>query len=95
MDLARFKKSLTSSAPPGGLAAPLEALWWEAKGDWTKAHEIAQEHEGQAPCDCVHAYLHRVEGDLGNAGYWYRRAGKPAANGSLKIEWEAMVASLL
>ena len=95
MDFVRFKQSLNGNAPPDGAAPPLEALWWEAKGDWTKAHEIAQAHEGEAPCDWVHAYLHRVEGDLGNAGYWYRQAGKPAATDALKAEWDAIVAALL
>jgi hypothetical protein len=95
MDLTGFKKSLAGIAPPPAVAAPLQALWWAAKGDWTKAHEVAQSHEGEAPCDWVHAYLHRVEGDLGNAGYWYRRAGKPPATGALAAEWDAMVAALL
>jgi hypothetical protein len=95
MDPTQFNKSLTAKAPPAGLKAPLEALWWEAKGDWTKAHEIAQDHEGDAPSDWVHAYLHRVEGDLGNAGYWYRRAGRAPATDALKAEWEKLVTSFL
>ncbi len=94
MNLERFRKSLSAQAPPAGLTAPLEALWWEAKGDWTRAHEVAQAHE-DAPASWVHAYLHRVEGDLGNAGYWYRRAGQPPATGALKVEWEAMATALL
>lgn len=95
VDLAGFKKTLNAPNPPSGLAPPLAALWWEAKGDWTKAHEVAQEHEDDKPCAWVHAYLHRVEGDLSNAGYWYRQAGKPAATGALKVEWEEIVAALL
>ena len=93
--LAGLSKTLTAAAPPVGMAPALEALWWAAKDDWTKAHEIAQEHEGEAPCDWVHAYLHRVEGDLGNAGYWYRRAKRPPATGALKAEWAAIIAALL
>ncbi len=74
--------------------APLAALWWAAKGDWDQAHEIVQD-EDDADAAWVHAYLHRVEGDLGNAGYWYRRAGKPVATGPLETEWEQMVSALL
>jgi len=95
MDVARFNQSLKAKAPPADLTAPLEALWWEAKGNWNKAHEIAQAHEGEMACDWVHAYLHRVEGDLGNAGYWYRRAKQPQATGALKSERETLVASFL
>lgn len=90
-----FRQTLRGVAPPPGLAPALEALWWEARGDWTKAHEIVQAHEGEQTCDWVHAYLHRVEGDLGNAGYWYRRADKPTKTGDMKDEWAAMVAALL
>jgi hypothetical protein len=73
----------------------LQALWWAGKGDWERAHQCAQQQEGDPACDWVHAYLHRVEGDLGNAGYWYRRAGKPAATGPLAAEWDAIAATLL
>lgn len=90
-----LRQTLTAASPPDTLVPALEALWWEAKGDWTKAHEIAQAHEGETECDWVHAYLHRVEGDLGNAGYWYRRAGRPAATSSLSDEWTAVVQALL
>jgi hypothetical protein len=94
MDVAAFKASLKQAQPPRGLSSPLEALWWAAKDDWTKAHEIAQEHEDK-PAAWVHAYLHRVEGDLGNAGYWYRQAGRPPATGALPAEWERIAAALL
>jgi hypothetical protein len=94
MDFAAFKLSLTADHPPRGLTAPLKALWWAARDDWTKAHEIAQEHD-DAPSAWVHAYLHRVEGDTSNAGYWYRRAGHPAAKSSLPAEWESIVRALL
>ena len=59
------------------------------------AHRIVQEGEGDPAHDWVHAHLHRVEGDLGNAGYWYRRAGKPVGTGDLGAEREAIVAELL
>jgi len=72
----------------------LLALWWDGKGDWQKAHEIAQDGPG-ADGAWAHAYLHRKEGDAGNAAYWYRRAGKVVAVGDLHGEWEAIVAELL
>jgi len=72
----------------------LLALWWDAKGDWDKAHEIAQDVAG-ADGARVHAYLHRKDGDLGNAGYWYRRAGLPIAVGDSRSEWEGIVREML
>ena len=72
----------------------LLALWWDGRGDWEKAHTIAQEVDGPEGA-WVHAYLHRKEGDVSNAGYWYRRAGQPVAKGDLRAEWEAMVGALL
>lgn len=94
MALAAFKESLTADKPPPGASPPLAALWWAAKGDWSKAHEVAQEHDDR-PCAWVHAYLHRIEGDHGNAAYWYRRAGQAPATGALSAEWEAIVTALL
>ena len=72
----------------------LLALWWDGKGDWEKAHEIAQDVAG-ADGAWVHAYLHRKEGDVGNAGYWYRRAGRDVARGDSGAEWVAMVTEML
>jgi hypothetical protein len=92
--VAEFKASVSGAAPAPGLDAPLAALWWAAKGNWDEAHKIVQD-EASADAAWVHAYLHRVEGDLGNAGYWYRQAGKPVAAGSLETEWEGMVTTLL
>jgi hypothetical protein len=89
-----LRASLTAVAPPTGLAPPLAALWWAAKGDWDKAHKLVQDDEG-VDAAWVHAYLHRVEGDLANARYWYGTAGKPAATGALDAEWTAIVADLL
>ena len=89
-----FKRATSNEKPPAGLAPTLEALWWAAKGDWERAHKLVQ---GEASADAawVHAYLHRVEGDLPNAGYWYRTAGKPVARSPLDQEWAAIAADLL
>jgi hypothetical protein len=92
--IADFKASLPGAAPAPELDAPLAALWWAAKGAWDQAHKIVQD-EASAEAAWVHAYLHRVEGDLGNAGYWYRQAGKPVAAGPLETEWQQIVAALL
>ena len=92
--MADFRASLTDAAPAPGLEVPLAALWWAAKGDWDRAHKIVQD-ESDAKSAWVHAYLHRVEGDLGNAGYWYRRAGRPAADDAVEAEWERIASTLL
>jgi hypothetical protein len=91
--IADFKASLSGAAPAPSLRAPLAGLWWAAKGDWDSAHKIVQDEETREAA-WVHAYLHRVEGDLSNAGYWYRRAGQPAANGPLETEWETIASTL-
>jgi hypothetical protein len=93
MDLAQFKRSLDGAAPPP-LAPPLRTLWFAAKGDWDKAHALVMDATG-AEAAWVHAYLHRVEGDLDNARYWYRQAKRPSASGTLEAEWDAIVAALL
>ena len=92
--MADFRASLSAAAPAPELDAPLAALWWAAKGQWDEAHKIVQGAD-TADAAWVHAYLHRVEGDLGNAGYWYRQAGQPVAKDTLKVEWERIVAALL
>jgi hypothetical protein len=94
MDVAAFRASLDDPTPPPGLGLALQALWHDGKGDWDGAHGLAQ-RDGPDASDWVHAYLHRKEGDLANAGYWYRRAGKPVAGGSLDEEWAAIVSALL
>jgi hypothetical protein len=91
---ADFRASLSGAAPAATLAPPLAALWWAAKGDWDAAHRIVQD-ENTSDAAWVHAYLHRVEGDLGNAGYWYRQAGRPVAKDSLEAEWERIASALL
>jgi len=94
MDVKGLRESLSGVSPPAGLAPPLSALWHAAMGDWDTAHGLVQ-NEASAEAAWVHAYLHRAEGDLGNAGYWYRRAGKPAAKGPLDEEWDSIAAALL
>jgi hypothetical protein len=94
MTSEEFRISLSSDQPPKNLALALAGLWWDAKGDWTKAHESAQQDEGVAG-SWVHAYLHRKEGDVSNAAYWYSRAGKTSARCSLEEEWNNIVTSLL
>jgi hypothetical protein len=95
MKFAEFEQSLKAAGPPASLHLALQALWWDAKGDWNKAHECAQADEGNPSCDWVHAYLHRKEGDASNARYWYGRAGKPVAKGTLPEEWRAVVQALI
>jgi hypothetical protein len=94
VNAAELKASISGAVPAPQLDAPLAALWWAAKGNWDQAHKIVQDEES-SDAAWVHAYLHRVEGDLGNATYWYRRAAKSAATGSLEAEWEAIASTLL
>ena len=91
--LAAFRASVEAAAPPAGLGPPLRALWWMAKGDWVKAHAEVDDEEGESAA-WVHAHLHRVEGDLGNAGYWYRRAGRPVSRAGLDDEWTEIATAL-
>jgi hypothetical protein len=88
-----FRDSLGEDAPPPGLAPALIGLWHDGRGDWEAAHRVVQE-AGDADSAWVHAYLHRKEGDLCNAGYWYARAGRPQAASSLVEEWQALVSAL-
>ena len=94
MTIEEFRASMVEEFPEDGMAAPLAALWWDAKGDWQRAHGAVDDlgtKEGMA----VHAYLHRKEGDVGNAGYWYRRAGRESGRGPREAEWEGLVRGLL
>jgi hypothetical protein len=77
-----------------GFSGALLALWCDAKGDWEKAHGIAQDVAGVDGA-WVHAYLHRKDGDLGNAAYWYGQAGRPVATGDSRLEWEGIVREML
>ena len=83
MKLDEFLKSLDQPSPPAEVTLALAGLWLDAKGDWTRAHESAQQDEGTEG-SWVHAYLHRKEGDQGNAAYWYSRAGKPVCREPLE-----------
>ena len=94
MNIATFQASLTNETPPPDLSIPLKALWWDAKGDWTNAHQLVDEletPEGMA----VHAYLHRKEGAQSNAEYWYRLAGRGYHRVELADEWAALVEGLI
>ena len=94
MDLDELRKSLVGKAPPAGLSKPLQALWHDAKGDWRRAHEIAQSVKGKDGAR-VHAYLHRKEGDLDNARYWHGRAGTQIPTVTLEQEWQELAMALL
>ncbi len=89
-----FRESLQRDGPPRALDHALTALWWDAKGDWKTAHESAQQDETPGAA-WVHAYLHRKEGDLSNASYWYGRAGKELPQYSLEHEWREITKALL
>ncbi len=94
MTLEKFEASIAMPAPPSGLDPLLLALWHDARGDWDTAHQAAQDVDTPNGA-WVHAYLHRKEGDPGNAAYWYRRAGRPVASGALATEWRAIATALL
>jgi hypothetical protein len=91
--LDEFRSTLSDPGPPD-VSPPLVALWYDARGDWERAHNVAQDVDDRDG-SWVHAYLHRKEGDLGNAAYWYRRARYTVATDSLAAEWERIVAELL
>jgi len=94
MKFEEFQKSLDASSPPDNLSGYLQSLWYDAKGDWNRSHEIIQNLEDRT-ATWIHAYLHRKEGDIGNADYWYRRAGKSRPDKTLEDEWKDMVEALL
>ena len=94
MTFDEFRTSVAAPSPPDGMSHALQTLWWDAKGDWDKAHHCAQQdHERSG--SSVHAYLHRKEGDMSNAGGWYSRAGRVPPSGSLESEWESLARELL
>jgi|SRR5947209_1779036 len=94
MSPEEFRALVVQEVPPAGLSAPLAALWWDAKGDWTRAHALVDELE-TAHGMAVHAYLHRKGGEESNADYWYRRTGRSFQRPTLQAEWEALVEGLL
>jgi hypothetical protein len=96
MSFEELRESVTrDSVPPAIAPLAVQGLWYDARGDWERAHQCAQDDHSRDG-SWVHAYLHRKEGDLGNAGYWYSRAGKrtPAANVTLETEWEEIARAL-
>ena len=94
MTIDEFRLTLSTDSPPTNLAPALVALWHDGRGNWKAAHDVAQDIDGPTGA-WIHAYLHRKEGDLGNAGYWYRRANQPVATDSLDAEWTRLVSALL
>jgi hypothetical protein len=95
MDFEKFSQSIKSDQTvPAVLDVHLKALWFEGKGDWNRAHDLIDQLDDQTSAH-VHAYLHRVEGDLWNAKYWYGRAGQPVYKGDLADEWQELVKMLL
>ena len=94
MSLASFKESLSGDKPPQNSSIYLRSLWYDAKGDWEKAHILIQDvHDKEAAW--IHAYLHRKEGDNSNADYWYRHAEKKRPAFSLNEEWDEIATALL
>ena len=85
-----FIKSIAGNEPADGISVYLEALWYDAKGDWDKAHRTIQDVE-DGDAAWIHAYLHRKEGDTSNADYWYRQAAKERSTASLEEEWKELV----
>jgi hypothetical protein len=94
MSAQGFRRSLEKARPPAACSPALQALWWAAKDEWKKAHDIVMAHD-DVDCAWVHAHLHRVEGDLDNARYWYRTAGRRPATGDFVAERDAIIAALL
>jgi hypothetical protein len=94
MTFAEFMTTLSTEKAPADLSPALVALWWDARDDWDAAHKIVMDESGK-DCAWVHAYLHRREGDLDNAGYWYKQAGQPIAKGPLSDEWSAITHAIL
>jgi hypothetical protein len=89
-----FEEFTHVTVEPAGVSIPLRALWHDRQENWEEAHRLVMDESGEDEA-WVHAYLHRKEGDLPNAAYWYRRAGRPTAHGSVEDEWTAIVHSLL
>lgn len=97
MTMDDFLRSIQDEGePPAGLGLELKALWLAKAGRWDEAHDLTQEM-GDPNGAWIHGYLHREEGDLGNAAYWYHRAGRsmPGSGVSLAEEWREMAEELL
>jgi len=94
MDLEQFKQSLSQDRPPSQVSDHLKALWHDARGNWEQSHNIIQDIDDNN-ATWIHAYLHRKEGDIWNADYWYSKAGKKRPSVSLQQEWENIVAAII
>lgn len=94
MTIAAFKESLANELPPTNLKMVLQSLWYDAKGNWSKAHDLINDRTDPVSAH-VHAYLHRKEGDAGNARYWYTRAGKTPSTKKPEAEWEELLLAYL
>lgn len=94
MDLTALKESLLTDSPPAAASVYIKALWYDAKDDWNKAHELIQDVTDKN-ASWIHAYLHRKEGDTWNAEYWYTKAGKKRPGVSLNEEWEQIASAFL
>lgn len=94
MNLTALKESLLAESPPEAASLYLKSLWYDAKNNWNKAHELIQDVPDKN-ASWIHAYLHRKEGDIWNADYWYTKAGKKRPNLSLQEEWEQIVNSFI
>jgi hypothetical protein len=94
MTVDEFVATLDAAAPPHDATPVLRALWLARKGDWEAAHALVGDLETRSAAS-LHAYLHREEGDLENARYWYQQAGRPVATGPLDEEWSALAAELV
>jgi len=95
MNLEEFNHSIIEEqAPPAGLSIPLAALWWDAKGEWARAHSLVDELESRDGM-AVHAYLHRKEGSISNADYWYQRSGRSFYRPTIAAECTALIEGLL
>ncbi len=94
MTFEDFKNSTLHPEPPTGISNELLSLWYDAKDNWDKAHAIIQKEES-ADAFWIHAYLHRKEGDISNAEYWYQNTGKQRPKYSLHNEWEKICKSIV
>jgi hypothetical protein len=94
MTLDEFTQLMEKESCPSSLSRALQALWHDKKGNWQKAHDLVQ-NANDADSAWVHAYLHRKEGDLSNARYWYRRIGQPECQVGLEKEWQQIARNLL
>ncbi len=94
MDISFFKESLAGDTPPENATVHLKALWYDKKGDWNSAHDLIQDLQDKNAA-WIHAYLHRKEGDVANADYWYRLAGKKRYSGTIEEEWEELLKALI